>query len=102
MQEWDTKQYNHNKLERVKRLARENCPTYQKIRSRYPGRFMKVAGMSALAMQATGSKYGNNTHFDNDSVNPVGIYNMCSGCISNIMDDLIGTFLECNQGMQGL
>ena len=79
MQGWDTKKDKHKKLERTKRLDRENDPPYQKRRSRDPGRFIKVAGMSALAMQAAGSKYVNNAHFDTDSGTPIGVDNRCSG-----------------------
>ena len=79
MQGWDTKQGKHKKSERKKRLDRENDPPYQNRRSRYPGRFIKVAGMSALALQAAGSKYVNNAHFDTDSGTPIGVDNRCSG-----------------------
>ena len=38
-----------------------------------------VAGMLALEIQATGSKYVKNIHFDTDSRHPIGVDNICSG-----------------------
>ena len=101
MQGWDTKQDNHKKLEMKKRLDRKNDPPYQKRSSRDPGKFIKVAGISALEMQAAGSKYVNNAHFDTDSGNPIWVDNRCSEYISNIMDDFIGPLVECNITIKG-
>ena len=82
-------------------MASSNDPTYQKIRSRYPGRFIKVAEMLVLEMQPVGSKYANNTHFDTDSGNPIGVDNICSGCISKIMDEFIRPLVEYNRAIKG-
>ena len=54
-------------------LDRENDPPYCKIMSIDLGIFIIVAGILVLAMQETGSKYVNNTHFDTDSGNPLGL-----------------------------
>ena len=52
--------------------------------------------MLALSMQATWYKYANNTHFETDAGNSIEVDKRCSGCISNVMDDLIGPLDECN------
>ena len=52
-------------------------------------KFIILAGMSELKMQATGSKYVNNVYFDTDSGNTIGVNTIWSGSISNIMDDVI-------------
>ena len=97
----DTKQIIHKKIEREKRLGRENDYPYQKISSREPGRFIKVAGMPLLEMQAMGYKYVNDAYFDTNYGTPIGLDNRCSRCISNIMDDFIVPLVECNLTIKG-
>ena len=58
--------------------------------------------MSALSMQLTRLKYKNNAHFDTDSGTLIGVDNMCSLFISNIMDEFIGPLEECNCGIKRL
>ena len=57
--------------------------------------------MSTLSMQAAGSKYVNNTHFDTGSDTPIGVESRCSGYISNIMDGFICPLVECNITIKG-
>ena len=95
---WIFLKVNHKKLEREKRMDSLNDPPYHK---RYPGNFIEVSGMLALAIQATGSKYVNNTYFDTDYGTPICLDDRCSGCISNFMGDFIGPLVECNWEIKG-
>ena len=90
VQGYYTKRANHKRLEREKSLARSNDDSDHKRSSRDPGIFIKVAGMPALEMQVTGSKYVYNTYVDTDYGTTIGVDNRLSGCISNIMDDFVG------------
>ena len=94
VQVWDTKKSNHKKIEREKRLATKNYNPYQKRNSRHPGRFIIVAGMLVLAMQATESNSRNNTNFAPAYRTPIGLDNRCLGCNSNIMNNFIGSLVE--------
>ena len=59
-----------------------------------------MAGISALAMKATGFKYVKNANLDTGSRTPIGVDNRYSGFVSNIMDDFIDPLVECNQAIK--
>ena len=94
VQGWYTKQANHQNLKRKKSLDNSNDPPNQNRSSKDTGKLRIVSSMLELAMQATGSKYVNNAHFDTYSGTPIGVYNRCSGCIHKVVDDFMGALVE--------
>ena len=63
-------------------------------------RILRLISLSAMAYQAKHDKRTNITRFDTDSA-PVGIDNRCSGCISHVAEDFIGTLRDSDRTIKG-